>query len=428
MRCIHNPNFRIAFAISLTFGLSSTSSAQSIPPTWLSVYDGDGHGVDISSSMIMDRFGNAYITGRSGGISSGQDIVTLKYSRQGNRLLTLRYNGAANSWDEGNALATDDSGNIYVAGTSFLNSSRSEAIIIKYSSSGTTQWEGHYAPLDTNTSATILKLVIDSSTNTLVAGGNSLLLRYTLSGSLLSAFSYLPDSLVQPYPDTMYQMSDLKTASDGSICVVGTKSWMPEGGDVPEADGFSLKLDSHESLLWMRFFDAYGAKSLAVDGDDNLLVTTNDPVSIVKYDGNGELLWSKSYPLTTDAFVIITDLKTDSMNNVYVTGYGFAEQTAFDYVTVKLDPNGNELWSNHYDSGDTTRDFGSALALDKEGAVYVTGSSMYGWYDSSRSSTVKYDARGRMVGEAYFSRGRYTGGRGIAVSDSGDVFVGGDLS
>ena len=411
---------------SLSFALFSASPAQSIPPTWLSVYDGDGHGVDISSALVTDRAGNVYITGRSDGVSSGQDFVTLKYSRHGERLLTLRYNGGGNSWDEGNALVVDDSGNVYAGGTSFLSSSRSEAIIVKYSPSGAVEWEAHYSPTDTNASATIARMTLDRSTGTLVAGGASRLLRITTSGRILSVFFISNDS--GTYRDTSYTVSDLATGSDGVTYVAGTKAWWPEGGDVPAENSFTLRLDRSDSVVWMRTFPAYGGKSLQVDREDNVIVTTGDPVSILKYDVRGELRWYRSYPRLDDPFAVVTDLKIDSMDNVYATGYRFHNQTAFDYATVKFDPNGNQMWSSFYDSGDTTRDFASALALDNAGNVYVTGTSMYGYYDSSRCSTVKYDSMGQMIGEVYFSRGRYAGGRFVEVSDSGDMLVGGDLT
>ena len=85
---------------------------------WSAVYDGPAHGVDLPLASILDKNRNFYITGRSVGDSSGMDIATIKYSPSGQQTLTLRYNSPANSWDEGNSLAVDDSGNIYVAGTS----------------------------------------------------------------------------------------------------------------------------------------------------------------------------------------------------------------------------------------------------------------------------------------------------------------------
>ena len=85
---------------------------------WSLTNDGPAHSVDLPSAAVLDKNANFYITGRSEGDSSRMGIATIKYSPSGQQTLTLRYNSPANSWDEGNSLAVDDSGNIYVAGTS----------------------------------------------------------------------------------------------------------------------------------------------------------------------------------------------------------------------------------------------------------------------------------------------------------------------
>ena len=154
----------LIIAILLFFPFERSFTQNGLP-SWVDIYDGDGHSVDIPSRMTTDHEGNVYIVGRSVGDSSGTDMLTLKYSRRGERLLTLRYNGVANSWDEADAVVVDDSDNIYVGGFSYVTSNSSEGVILKYSTTGSLQWEARLAMLDTNQSAHISELVIDRDGN-----------------------------------------------------------------------------------------------------------------------------------------------------------------------------------------------------------------------------------------------------------------------
>src|SRR5262245_54974634 len=62
----------------------------------------------------------------------------------------------------------------------------------------------------------------------------------------------------------------------------------------------------------------------------------------------------------------------DRVGNVYVTG-GALEST-YDYVTIKYDANGREVWIARYDGG-RAFDLATAIAVDNEGFIYVTGGS-----------------------------------------------------
>jgi len=61
------------------------------------------------------------------------DIVTLKYDQNGNQVWLQRYNGPGNSNDVANAIAVDNSGNVYVTGYDTLPGGGTEIVTIKYS-------------------------------------------------------------------------------------------------------------------------------------------------------------------------------------------------------------------------------------------------------------------------------------------------------
>ena len=81
----------------------------------------------------MDAQGNVYVTGESVGAGSYHDYLTIKYGRKGERLWAKRYNSPTNTSENAYALALDAQGNVYVTGSSFLVSSGSDYVTIKYS-------------------------------------------------------------------------------------------------------------------------------------------------------------------------------------------------------------------------------------------------------------------------------------------------------
>ena len=59
-------------------------------------------------------------------------------------------------------------------------------------------------------------------------------------------------------------------------------------------------------------------------------------------------------------------------NDVYVTGESSITNTPYDIATLKLDPNGNQLWVQRY-NGPGLGNAGNAIAVDNSGNVYVAG-------------------------------------------------------
>jgi hypothetical protein len=82
---------------------------------------------------------------------------------------------------------------------------------------------------------------------------------------------------------------------------------------------------------------------------------------VARYTGSGKL-FDGAYSITVDV-----------VGNVFVTGQSLGEKTASDVVTIKYDPNGNELWVRRYSSMYKLDDGATFIAIDISGNVYVTG-------------------------------------------------------
>jgi hypothetical protein len=126
-------------------------------------------------------------------------------------------------------------------------------------------------------------------------------------------------------------------------------------------------------------------------------------------------------------------MAVDKDGYVYVCGKVFGSVTTIlDYITIKYDPTtGEVLWVRFYNNDfANAEDQATAIAVDDAGGVYVTGYSYHhGIHSGYDYTTIKYDAAD---GTELWVR-RYDGpfhwndfARAIAVDDAGCVYVTGD--
>jgi hypothetical protein len=79
----------------------------------------------------------------------------------------------------------------------------------------------------------------------------------------------------------------------------------------------------------------------------------------------------------------------DSSGNVFVTGYSYVNGSSRDYATIAYSGAGVPLWTNRFNgpaNGDDHPQNRSCLAIDPDGAVYVTGAS-----DGNFTARTAYD-------------------------------------
>ena len=85
------------------------------------------------TAIAVDIGNNVYVTGYSPGPNSTNDIVTIKYSNNGNQIWLQRYSSPSGGDAAGNAVAVDKNGNVYVTGYDTTAAGGTEIVTIKYS-------------------------------------------------------------------------------------------------------------------------------------------------------------------------------------------------------------------------------------------------------------------------------------------------------
>lgn len=120
--------------------------AGQVTEEWVARYSGPANDYDAASALVVDESGNVYVTGASAGLGGNTDYATIKYAPDGTRLWVARYDGGY--IDHAQALAVDESGNVYVSGESFGEghawSYAYDYATVKYDSLGNQLWVARY--------------------------------------------------------------------------------------------------------------------------------------------------------------------------------------------------------------------------------------------------------------------------------------------
>ncbi|MFM2134886.1 MAG: hypothetical protein RL021_286, partial [Bacteroidota bacterium] len=171
-------------------------------------------------------------------------------------------------------------------------------------------------------------------------------------------------------------------------------------------DFLTVRTDGSGNILWSRTKNGVGngndvADFVAVDASNNIYVAgytdggnSQDDICLLKYDSNGNLLWTTIWNNTSSAQDDIPlDMALDASGNIIICGSTEPDALAgsSDYVTLKFAPNGGLLWQAIYARPGVAggRDEADALVIDAAGDVYVTGRSFNGADDDI--VTLKYN-------------------------------------
>jgi hypothetical protein len=416
----YDPGYALIIDPSLTWHSSSTPNT-----TWNTFLSESGW--NEGNAIALDTSGNIYVTGYStaswGESSWGKPVRTYAGSNDAFVVKLDSYGRPAwysflggSGYDEGYGIALDPSGNIYVTGWS------------------TATWG---SPVQS------YKGGVDAFAATLNSSG-SLIWNTFLGGSGYDAGQGIAvDGSGNTY------VTGWSTATWGCPRLSCTGRSYTNGYDV-----FTAKLDSSGRLTWNTFLGGLGydvGQGIAVDLSGNVYVTgystaswgssvraytAGDDAFAAKLNSSGGLTWNTFLGGSGDD--IGQGITVDRSGNVFVTGYSTAGWSrpvrtytgGYDAFTAKLSSSGGLTWNTFL--GGSGDDYDFDIAVDSSGNVYVTGFSYASWGSPVRAYAsytnafaAKLNSSGSLIWNTFLGGNGNDYGQGITVDRSGNVYVAG---
>ena len=344
---------------------------------------------DNANAMFSDGSGNIYVAGLTQGTFPGQtssgglDAFIAKYDSSGNEVWTRQFGTSGDDWPH--AVVVDGSGNIYVTGWTeggaFPRQTSSGGVdhfVAKYDTSGNEVWIRHFGTSFDDVASTAVAVGLG---NIYVAGRTSIV-KYDASGNEV----WVSESL-ERYNSVKAMVAD----GLGNIYLAGDTVW--QVADHIETGSFVAKCDNLGNEVWTRSFHGSDA------GGPNAIFS----------DGSG---------------------------NIYVAGWtqgAFPGQTSLgktDFFIAEYDASGNQVSMTQF--GTSGEDWASAMSSDGSGNIYMACPiHSQGFLDCYASTTdfliAKYDISGDEVWRRK-SQGLGENEVTAVVADgSGNIYVAGGI-
>ncbi len=412
------------------FTLSGFSTAQ-VKQAWVSFYHGTGN-ASHPSAMCTDNAGNVYVTGISSSPSaSTYNFTTIKYNTAGVQQWIAIYDRTLNTDEVPTCIAVDNSGNVFVAGSTTSGAgSVTDCAIVKYNSQGVEQWTDSYAG-SLNFYDQWYAIAVDAFGNVFVTGYSS----ETGANYDCITAKYSPTGV----REWLIKYNDANNRSDVGNCIaVDAQSNVYVGGyaerSFEQQDYLVLKYNSMGVQQWIANYNSNGSvqneiTSITLDNTGNVYVTGNSSevgtrldFATLKYNSSGIFQWVSRYSGPGNENDDAADIKADKFGNVYVTGTArVGANMNQDFVTIKYNQSGTEEWVRTFDGGSNGDDRAVALAIDTSGNVYVTGNYIFSFEGYVR--TLKYNPAGAVQWSVFYKTNQLNGVKSIARDMTGNVFI-----
>ena len=275
-----------------------------------------------SAALTVYNQGPSGTAGTTLPFTGGNDVFVAKYSSAGDVVWAARIAGTTTSIEQGNAIATDSSGNVFVtgyysaaltvynqgpsgtAGTTLPFTGGNDVFVAKYSSAGDVVWAARIAGTTTSIDRG-QAIATDSSGNVLVTG------RY---GAALTLYNQGPSGTA----GTTLPFAGGNDVFVAKYSSAGDVVWAAQIGSASTDTGFGIATDSSGNVFVTGSYSA--ALTLYNTGGTagtTLPPTGGDDVFVAKYTPEGYI----TVPAAANSNVLVDATYTSSTFSPFVNGF-----------------------------------------------------------------------------------------------------------
>ena len=327
-----------------------------------------GTGDDYGYSVQQTTDGGYIITGTTESFGNGgSDVYLIKTDVNGDSLWTKTFGGIDS--DRGHSIQqTTDGGYIITGSTTSFGNGGSDVYLIKTDGSGNEQWTKTFGGTNGDEGFSVQQ----------TTGGGYIITGYTVS-FLGSRDVYLiktdgnGDSLwTKTFGGTDHTVGgrSVQQTTDGGFIITGHKNFIV----------YLMKTDGNGDSLWTKTFGGIGDWGFSVQQttDGGYIITGNitsfgnggSDVYLIKTDGNGDSLWTKTFGGIGDDYGFSIQQTTDGGYIITGSTISFGNG-GYDVYLIKTDGNGDSLWTKTF--GGIGDDWGFSVQQTTDGGYIITG-------------------------------------------------------
>jgi uncharacterized delta-60 repeat protein len=355
---------------------------------WSATYNGPGNGLDEARKVVYDTLGNVYVTGYSAGLSANYDMVTIKYNAAGAQQWVSRYNGPASGFDEAYDMAVDLAGNVYITGGSAGSGTGNDYATLKYNTGGVQQWVTRYTFSGANQDVAYA-IELDAAGNVYVTGNSYTNTANNQDAATLKYNNNGVQQWVNRYngPGSVYDTgNDLIVNTAGEVFIAGYQRALV---GITNYDFLTQKISATGTQLWASSYNGPGndqdranvikfvpgGKVVVAGRSLGTPSTAEDCITILYDEATGAELWSRRYDGGFIQYDEARDVVIDNAGMIYVTGWSFVAGENNNFLTIKYDQAGTEIWVTKFNGQGNNADQAYAMAFDSIDNIYVGGLS-----------------------------------------------------
>lgn len=420
-------------AIVLCEVLLQSVFAQPLQREWVRNYFNVQTNSNQATAIAIAPDGNVVVAGTSQNTNGDLDYYVIKYKPNGDQAWSTRYDSTNSGKDQLRAMTIDPNGNIIVTGTTdtvkfnaagafvwsqplggraiianaehvyvtgFSETDIATAQLQNNNVDGKELWrrtiDGPVHGIDVGQAITL-----DLNGNVCVAGQEDQGCVQSTCYRPFAVVSYMPNgdqrifgTVSQP-PSTSVQANSIRVDRAGFVYVYGTYFGLTMS--------LLAKFDQTGTWVWgNEYGGTFGSKMILDSTTEKVILTGRTGVNAA-IGSEAAMMHvfsgvepSGTQPIWKDAsspgnFSEGSDLVQDSLGNVYIAGYSANNLTSKAMLLAKVTISGQQLGLDRYNSPNAGSNIGTALAIDRNDNVYVTG-YVQNTQGGSEFVTIKYTA------------------------------------